>query len=1215
VSDGNGVGKRPPGESGPGRPHGVGSVETPGALDRDCYGHLSWVADRVRWAGAYVVATQGNFMRHMAVLRASDMRVLFERDFGNSGALVISDPQVPAVVVYNPRRAAWEWVNLTDRSLLDPLDLDPPIIFPVHDSKTFEGQRVLSLIHDHVPLAGEVKVMVLPVIEPGQTYNESDVGKLGALMQRLLFEPANAYYRENSFAQSSLTFRMFGLDVGPTGGPLTLPKPVTSYFWPGFFPGGVELVRTTTGPGTRIVFEGGETLTLHAQPHSGGGQAHDFTLRFCALSLVSEHDAFPVKLAFTGTETATVKTKDRVAASRSITLKFPAQTIQIAQKTLDVDLNALADFLDGLIAAGETAAGVTGGRIFAKPIVERVLKKGLECGQIHVKLEFNPGISAGPGRAEITSVTSSPELSQIGFGTEIAGAFNLGAGAPDFLETYLVRLLEEAQDENGFIFSGRIFSNIVPISKVGVSLSTKILLSDDDGGPNASISVLSSSGLGDLFDTSHPLMGSESTKNLANAPRDDNAMFDAAFTAAISRVLAQPGAPGDVSGVFNGFNVVIVGIIGSPLGAPPEDQWNGAGPVGIDFLREVEKPYTATYHPPVEAGVMLQLKAIWIIQFLSGGSMAGGLCHELGHAYGFRDLYPETQYRTDLQYLSNWSIMAGDGSSLSHHAGYHKWQAGWIPEARIEDVPKPDPAGPITREMLLVPVEYWDDRIEADARAAFGGSSLKVVQLVRIDLGGDGGIFDLIEARQRLDPPHFSQNLPTPRALIATNAVEPYDDTRYALNGLYRAELHLLNTGVDLTKDGDQFDFARAPGLPAKGIKAEIVKVHGVPRPIGAVQIFHVRVTREQAAYVDLGFTSANPYYQNPDVWIDWPGDNKPGEEHDKHPPGEPTDQGDTVHVPQKPPPDFEPHWIAARVWNFGTFDALNVKVDFLVCRPPGSGDRGKNWELLGHGKADVVGAGASSEVTLSWGVQSTDNLHSCLLARIADYQIPKGEDGAALASADVWVANNHAQKNFDQFVAANHSPYEPIEFDYSVNNDGVSPERAYLEPQDLPYGMRLTISPSRRVIAPKETAIFHCTLELDDRIIDAGCRNDREFALVTWRMRRDAAERWGACHYKIRPRKATRTTIEGTWMSGGVTLYGTVTPDPGGGLVRLRINFDNASTSWLPVQLQPGGGYAAQLPPPPGARSLATEALYEGSAILAPSRSPPYDLFPSILK
>ncbi len=100
---------------------------------------------------------------------------------------------------------------------------------------------------------------------------------------------------------------------------------------------------------------------------------------------------------------------------------------------------------------------------------------------------------------------------------------------------------------------------------------------------------------------------------------------------------------------------------------------------------------------------------------------------------------------------------------------------------------------------------------------------------------------------------------------------------------------------------------------------------------------------------------------------------------------------------------------------------------------------------------------------------------------RVTEYSLPDPDpqvesptpsSGGALASDDVWIANNHAQKNVDQFIPLSASPYAPVEFDYSVHNEGLIPEIAYLEPDQLPYGMKLTVSPKKSLAPSKQTVI-----------------------------------------------------------------------------------------------------------------------------------------------
>ena len=101
---------------------------------------------------------------------------------------------------------------------------------------------------------------------------------------------------------------------------------------------------------------------------------------------------------------------------------------------------------------------------------------------------------------------------------------------------------------------------------------------------------------------------------------------------------------------------------------------------------------------------------------------------------------------------------------------------------------------------------------------------------------------------------------------------------------------------------------------------------------------------------------------------------------------------------------------------------------------------------------------------------------------------------------------------------------------------------------------------------------------------------------------------RWGGCKIVVRPRLATHTTIGGMWSANSLDISGTVSPAPGAGSVRLRLEFENQPPQWISVPLQAGGGYQFQTETsaPSGARLWAL-ARFEGNQDLAPSESKRY--------
>jgi hypothetical protein len=256
---------------------------------------------------------------------------------------------------------------------------------------------------------------------------------------------------------------------------------------------------------------------------------------------------------------------------------------------------------------------------------------------------------------------------------------------------------------------------------------------------------------------------------------------------------------------------------------------------------------------------------------------------------------------------------------------------------------------------------------------------------------------------------------------------------------------------------------------------------------------------------------------------------------------------------------------------------------------------------------ADMPGGDAPVSSALEWDVPAGFGGHTCLAVEIADYKIPKDSDGAALATDDVWIANNHAQKNVDEFIPLQASPYEPTEFDYSVHNDAPRVEYAYLEPDGLAYGMKLTVTPPGQFVPSKSTVIFRCKLELDDKVLDVGCRSDRQFRLVTWRRDPESTPRWGGVQYKVRPRKRCAVTLKGYWSySDDIQIDGSVFPDTGGGILRLRLAFAGMDAFWVPLSLGVGGIFMWQGHQSGDATSLEAVASFEGTALYGPARSAP---------
>jgi hypothetical protein len=367
----------------------------------------------------------------------------------------------------------------------------------------------------------------------------------------------------------------------------------------------------------------------------------------------------------------------------------------------------------------------------------------------------------------------------------------------------------------------------------------------------------------------------------------------------------------------------------------------------------------------------------------------------------------------------------------------------------------------------------------------------------------------------------------------------------------------------------------------------------------GSIPVFHLKVKREDAEFIDLHFQDHAPSWRSPDLWVDWP-DPALGQDpsdpttHRIYPEGTPTDQGETVRFPET---GVEPHFLVARPHNGGAVRAEDVKVRWFICDPPGAGDDGR-WVEKDTKTIAEVGPGTWDTVPFTWNVDSATSSHQCLRAEIIDWTIPAEVDPATgdtlhLASDDVILQNNAAQQNVFNFEALEGSPYETIAFEFQVHNDYIEAESASLVPNSLPWGMTLEVSPAEARVEPGQSALFRCKLTLNPQVIRPGCTNDQGFLLMAWRRAEDADEKWGSCFYFVRPRYKTRVNIlrgywTGSWLvaTGEWLLATDETVDLSGEpprFVRVRIEIKDAGGDervlWRHVAVQDNGLFKLEVP------------------------------------
>lgn len=1037
-TDRPGGGRHPAGEDpkqpggGTGQPGGGETRPGGGIVDDEPCGekqiaHLGWTVARLQRVGHHIIAIAAGNER-MAILDRS-LNVVFERYLGPRGALVATSvggtDRMLIMQRGTSRLEAWalneyaHGVRAVDiPSLGRRRFVDPGSARTI----TYHGRQSRPATPNP-----HLKIMVFTVIEPGQSFSDPDQAKMQALLEPNVYDVVYDYYQENSFQILETEFTVFGVHIGGARKPIELPRSFASYFYDEFAPGGVE----ATMPGdwsNPPVLDGTEALTLRSDPAAGTGR--DYPIPFAALWTTHTHNAYPVVVNFAGTETLQLTVEDQTGTSHTLNLMFPALSISHAQGDDEaMFLQTLGQHVTSTIRAAETAAGsptVVQDVVFRRI---RLSDNDAEFGRLQGQFRIAAaGGATQKGRVTLTPPGSSP-ASLVALGLNGVGSRSGTFGSASQIANYLAECLHAARFNAG---EGLGLNDPHLDTAVGTEedvaaqqVRVQINLTTEKGGAGAEITRVSSSGLSSSgWSTATPVPGSESNANNQNTMRYHQDLANDVFTAAMDHIRSiGPWDANAVRAQFADFDAMMIGFVGAcPTTVPVSDQWNSANAGDFGRLRMFVRYHQATdlnnpnpADPPVTMGTDL------LIGQRFNQFDPGVMSHEIGHGLTLPDLYAASGFRDDVDYIDRWCQMGGGNSRFNHFCAWSKWAVGWIVEDpgnpalnRVVEVPMPDPSVTTQTEAWLYPVEYWDNTLRGDVEAEVG-AGLPIGQMMKVHLGSDGGIIDLIELRSSGE--NYSQQLPPTPAVIVTNVLQPGTDRRWAVNGLYRRSVHLLNEGKELRAVGDTFNFAVAPEFPVKGTTVELVELRTIRG--GSVPIARVKVVREPAEFIDLHFEDNVPSWRSPDIWIDWPRDNADPSIPRLYPEGTPTDQGEVVRFPSS---GIEPHFLVVRPHNAGSVHAEDVKVRWFICDPPGAGDDGR-WVQRDTMTLPQINGDSSEIAPFMWNVDSSTNAHQCLRAEIIDWTIPAGVDPAtgdtlALASDDVILQNNMAQKNVFDFEA-----------------------------------------------------------------------------------------------------------------------------------------------------------------------------------------------------
>ncbi len=1222
--------------------------------DRPCHARLGWPGGSVNRTRRAVAVTSKDG-RRLAILDGRTLERLYE---------VRSPTRITALASRDSDRIFMLGAEGT-LTVLDPTpilpDLSPQITSDTSSAVHMGVWPPVAYDPGGIATGGHRNVLIVPMREPGQTFNGDTKDFRDDLQIQAILERVDAFYREATYHREpdhygmTLVFRWFGADTPSlyTGPPLVMPRNFRTYWGPAWDPGAVRGTVPVPGGGLALSFSGDETLSLRAIPSPADTfDPRVFDVRFPAASYRGRiPDALPT-ISFgpsmAPARTLTIDGTDRSGSPFSISVDTTALSgttpVDLVRSTLEDNTSqqeALADVIEELLDASGSGA------LFERPSVIWQDDDN-QAGMLHVSLSF--GAAGGGSAPQVTSVNLDDLLSELGAGSR-AATFAL-PGDESSLATYIARIVADAcvrHTDFGSDLSRAYFDFIArppTVTIEGGDVAVRINLSTRHGRMPATIEVADQSGLEKIgMDAPESIVGADTGFSGSGGPTfKDVTLHDDVYTAMIDAIIEAWG--GDEDAAINEINRYFncAGLEDLPTQCAFElIHCVVVTPVFPVVFHSGSEPDIATLRGNCNPTTMSDLKAESrsrvvqpiganrrkIVMFITPESIddtsrdeasAATLAHELGHGLlALPDLYSGGGLRTDVQYVDNNCLM-GSSSSFSHFCAYNKRIKGWLADDAAVVIDRPDGADPVSREIVLIQLEHWDPLMDANARAVLAHSLLSgmtqgtpVVAAVFLRLGGDGRQFNVIELRGRGE--RFSQEISPPR-IVLTNAVDPEDDTRYAETELegagttwdvleaYRRKVHLIFDG--LTSDlpvPASFDFATEPEFPEVGLIVTVEEWATGSTGTSDFAVARVRVNWTRGRAIDVGFKESTPGWQSPDIVIFKP------EELVDGPPEFPEDQDpETEETFRVPGPNEDPlvHQVAVRVWNVGDAEALNVQVRLVLRHPEGDGD----WKSISNQEEliDLLNPSRTDPpaiVRFDWEVSSEDDTHVCFRAEIGDRDVPVNDAGVALASDDTNHHNNWAQQNVFILESVADSPPKPVEFMFQVSNTGSYIEEARLVPRGMGPGARLTVTPAVLRIAPRSRGMFRIKVELEEYLLDARCNKDITFILEAWRRDDDSEERWGGAKYVIKPRRRTETVLDGGIMFERVHLFGHVSPDVGAQRLLLHIQIPGQPSVWETITLGPAATFDFELEGefPAGEEVLAT-AHFDGTVEYARSVS-----------
>ncbi|MCB9647695.1 MAG: hypothetical protein H6730_13985 [Deltaproteobacteria bacterium] len=456
--------------------------------------------------------------------------------------------------------------------------------------------------------------------------------------------------------------------------------------------------------------------------------------------------------------------------------------------------------------------------------------------------------------------------------------------------------------------------------------------------------------------------------------------------------------------------------------------------------------------------------------------------HGFAHQVGLEDLYIHENVTFPKPHVvDGWDDMARPETG-AHPLTWSKELATWVTGAnrKITYIPRPAPTAPINgAPMPLV----------------FNSSAL-AGETVGIALGLTPGVTALTDETQFYWVEARSPNLGDYDAVVPMRGVLAYTANRLIPQGQAPVLLRDHAPGTD-TVDDAAFGVGDTDAPAGTGITMRVVSE--LPAANGySIEIdwappfddYNVRIRRGAHEW------------ESPDIWVDNQRDGG----------GYAADLGQPTGPSGERPLGGQDNRIYARIYNDGPGTAYDFEVHFLLSDPYHTVGTDGQFDLHKIVLIPKLDPGAHADVYAVWRPLSADDPHSCV--RVEIRRLFKNSN----------ASDDDAQQNLQVEYSTSHSPYQPVHFDFQLENTESTPKLVYFRAEDVPGTWDRVLTPPKRLLLPGASVVG--ALDVRPPVDAPNCTDHRMF-VTAWRPRGDTLIRVGGATVDVDLRHNTQLDVK----------------------------------------------------------------------------------------